>query len=589
MDSSSGPSMWRRLFAYLRPDWHWAVFSLALTLTMTYISLLPPTLLKRVLDEAIPKKSWQLLTHLSLALLAIYILSTLLSVIRTFLMSWLGQKVLARMRMDLYQHLQRLSLTFYDTHRTGQLMSRITGDVGTMESFIVHSIQQLIVDLLTLIVIGYFLITANLKLALIGLAPAPIMFLMSVKYKDFVLPIYRRLRYAWGDLSSFLSDTLGGIRLVKVFNQENYEVDRFWKKNKRIFDTNMRHVFVWSAFFPGMGLLGSVSLVAIWLIGGREVLQGMLSLGVLTMVTLYLQRFYGPVQNLAHFNDIVQSTKASAERVFEILDTQPDVANAPDAVKDRETNGHLVLKNVWFSYKDSHQPVLKGINLEIKPAEMLGIVGRSGAGKSTLASLIPRFYDVTDGSIELDGIDLRKWDLATLRSSIGMVLQDPYLFHATIKENLTYGKPDADMISVMRAAKAAHAHQFIMALPDAYDTYVGERGIRLSGGQRQRISIGRAILKDPKILILDEATSSVDSESEYAIQQALDRLLEGRTTIAIAHRLSTLRRATRLIVVEDGEIIEEGTHEELMARSGVYRRFVEIQTRMSETLSVTTD
>ncbi|MCS7224084.1 MAG: ABC transporter ATP-binding protein/permease [Armatimonadetes bacterium] len=578
--------MWRRLFSYLRPEWHWAITSMILTLAMTYISLLPPTLMQKVLDEAIPKKSVDLLVKLSMALLAIYLLSTLLSVLRTYLMSWLGQKILARMRMDLYAHLQRLSLSFYDSHRTGQLMSRITGDVGTMESFIVHSVQQLIVDLLTVGVIGYFLFRTDVPLALIGLAPAPIMFLMSIKYKDLVLPIYRRLRYAWGDLSSFLSDTLAGVRVVKVFNQEGQEVDRFWKKNKRIFDTNMRHVFLWSAFFPGMGLLGSISLVAIWLIGGRQVMEGTLSLGVLTMITLYLQRFYGPVHNLAHFNDIVQSTKASAERVFEILDTVPDVANSPDAVKPNKVRGHLIFRNVKFAYQDSKEPVLKGINLEIRPGEMLGIVGHSGAGKSTLAALIPRFYDVTDGIIELDRLDLRKWDLATLRSHIGMVLQDPYLFHATIKENLTYGKPDADMIQVMRAAKAANAHQFIMDLPDGYDTYVGERGIRLSGGQRQRISIGRALLKDPKILILDEATSSVDSESEYAIQQALDRLLKGRTTIAIAHRLSTLRKADKLIVLESGQIVEEGTHEELMAANGTYRRLVEIQTRMSESLSV---
>ena len=501
-------------------------------------------------------------------------------------MSWLGQKVLYDMRSELYQHLQRLSLSFYDTHRTGQLMSRITGDVGMLEGFLIHSIPQFFVDMLTLFGIGFVLFQTNLELALIALAPTPLLFVMTVKYKDFILPVYRRLRYAWGDLTSFLSDTLGGIRVVKVFNQEEHEVYRFRAKNERILKGSLQGVLIWSTFFPTMGLISTISLVAVWFVGGKQVMEGTLSLGVLTMFTLYLQRFYMPVQNLAQLNDVIQRTKASAERVFEILDTQPDIQNDPDAIVPKEVDGHIEFENVKFAYPGNGELVIRGINLEIRPGEMVGIVGRSGAGKSTLAALIPRFYDPIEGSIRLDGIDLRKIDLIALRSNIGMVLQEPYLFHGTIKENIAYGKPDADMLDIIRAAKAANAHQFIMEFPDAYDAYVGERGMKLSGGQRQRISIARALLRDPKILILDEATSAVDSESEYAIQQALERLLQGRTTIAIAHRLSTLRKADKLIVLENGEIVEEGTHEELMEREeGIYRRLVEIQMRMSETLS----
>lgn len=579
-------SLWRRLFRYLRPYWHWAILSLILTLLVTGLSLFPPKLMQLLLDKAIPQKNLKLLWQLSALLLGVYLVNTVIGFARTYLMSWLGQKVLYDMRSELYQHLQRLSLSFYDTHRTGQLMSRITGDVGMLEGFLIHSVPQFFVDLLTLFGIGFVLFQTNWKLALIALAPTPILFVMTVKYKDFVLPVYRRLRYAWGDLTSFLSDTLGGIRVVKVFNQEEHEVLRFRVKNERILRGSLQGVLIWSTFFPTMGLISTISLVAVWFVGGKQVMEGTLSLGVLTMFTLYLQRFYMPVQNLAQLNDVIQRTKASAERVFEILDTQPDIQNAPDAIVPEKIEGHISLENVKFAYPGNGDLVLKGINLEIRPGEMVGIVGRSGAGKSTLVALIPRFYDPTEGSIKLDGIDLRKIDLATLRANIGMVLQEPYLFHGTIKENIAYGRPDADMLDIIKAAKAANAHEFIMEFPDAYDAYVGERGMKLSGGQRQRISIARALLRDPKILILDEATSAVDSESEYAIQQALERLLQGRTTIAIAHRLSTLRKAHKLIVLENGEIVEEGTHEELMAKeNGIYRRLVEIQMRMSETLS----
>ncbi len=591
-NSKSGdvPSLWGRLFHYLRPYWHWAVLSLLLTLLVTGLSLMPPKLMQLLLDEAIPRKNMKLLWQLSALLLGVYLVNTVISFARTYLMSWLGQKVLYDMRSELYQHLQRLSLSFYDTHRTGQLMSRITGDVGMLEGFLIHSIPQFFVDLLTLFGIGFVLFQTNWKLALISLAPTPFLFFMTVKYKDFILPVYRRLRYAWGDLTSFLSDTLGGIRVVKVFNQEEHEVKRFRIKNERILKGSLQGVLIWSIFFPTMGLISTISLVAVWFIGGKQVMEGTLSLGVLTMFTLYLQRFYMPVQNLAQLNDVIQRTKASAERVFEILDTQPDIQNAPEAIVPEEIKGHILLENVKFSYPGSNEPSLKGINLEIRPGEMVGIVGRSGAGKSTLVALIPRFYDPTEGCIKLDGIDLRKIDIFSLRANIGMVLQEPYLFHGTIKENIAYGKPDSDMLGIIRAAKAANAHQFIMEFPEAYDSYVGERGMKLSGGQRQRISIARALLRDPKILILDEATSSVDSESEYAIQKALERLLQGRTTIAIAHRLSTLRKAHKLIVLENGEIVEEGTHEELMEKeNGIYRRFVEIQMRMSETLSTASD
>jgi len=571
-----------RLMRYVQPFWFAAAVSFLLMLVITAVELAPPYLSKIMVDEVILKKNFALLKVLLLLILAVHASSALLSSGRGYLMAWLGQSIIYRLRMQVYEHLQRLSLRYYDSQQTGQIMSRVTRDTGSLQDFLAEGFQDLLRNVLTCLIIGVMLFTLDWRLASLTLVPVPLLAVGSWIFATRIHPIYHQTWRQWGALSAILADTIPGVRVVKAFAQERREVEKFAHRNRDLMRISLRASRLSTLFYPAMGFVTTVGSIIVWGYGGAEVIRGGLTLGVLVAYIGYLWRFYGPIQQLSQMNDRIQRAATAAERVFEVLDTEPEITDAPDAIELESLEGHIEFDHVTFAYEED-KDVLKNVSFEVRPGEMVGLVGPSGAGKSTTINLICRFYDVKEGAIRVDGHDLRDVTHESLRQHIGMVLQEPFLFHGTIAENIAYSKPDASLAEVIAAAKAANAHEFILNFPDGYDTFVGERGARLSGGERQRIAIARAILKDPRILILDEATSSVDTETEVAIREAIDRLIQNRTTIAIAHRFSTLRNADRLIVLDQGQVVEVGTHEELMAKEdGLFARLCHMQAEMSK-------
>ncbi len=578
-------SIYRRLFDEIRPHWKLAVGSIGFSIMMALLELVPSILTKSLVDGALLGKNLQLLYWLAGALALALIGRTISHWARMLYTGRLAQIVLYQLRTRLYEHLQKLSLSFYNNKRTGQIMSRVTNDVNVVEQFIVEGLRDMTVNLLKVIIISIILFTTNPYLALLTLVPTIPLAWGTRAFSSRIRHKYRTMRRRLADMNSILSDTISGIQVVQVFGQEEAEAGKFRSKSQEFLQAGIDSQALQAVFYPGVNLAFGIGQIIVWVVGGRDVLAGRLQLGDLVMFSGLVAQFYAPVQVLSNMSNMFASTAASGERVFEILDTQPDIRNEENPQSMPHVQGEVVFENVTFGY-DSSEPALQEVTLRVKPGQTIGLVGPSGSGKSTLVSLISRFYDVSGGAVKIDGKDVREVDLKDLRSQISVVLQEPYLFHGTVRENISYGRPDADFADVMAAAKAANAHEFIMKLSDGYDTHVGERGTKLSGGQRQRLSIARAILDDPKILILDEATSAVDTESEAQIQAALDNLMRDRTTIAIAHRLSTVKNADKLVVMESGRIVEEGTHDELVQNEGsLYKRLVEMQTQLSEKIA----
>jgi len=572
-----------RLFSYLLPYRKHALAGLALTLVLTSMQVAPPYLTKVLVDDVIGLKNISLLPIVVGALIGVYVVRSVVSIFRTYVMQWLGNKVLFHLRVRLFEHLQLLPLTYYNQRQTGRIMSRVTSDLQRLQYFISEGFQEILVNFLTMVLIVGVLLLLNWRLFLLALAPVPIIAASTFVFGRYVHRLYHRIWRRIAALHAILADTIPGIRVVKSFAQERRESDRFSRFSADLMNQQMRAVKLWSCFFPFIGFLTGLGSILIFSIGGYMAVTGRggVTVGVLVAFTGYLWQFYMPVQQFGRLNHLFQQCTTSAERVFEVLDHDVEPVERDDGIVLNPLRGKVEFRNVRFSYTPGKY-ALDGVSFVVQPGEMIGLVGPSGAGKSTLVHLITRLYEVDEGQILIDDCDIMELALKPFREQIGVVLQEPYLFHGTIWENIAYAKPDATADEIIAAARAANAHDFIVRMPDGYDTVIGERGQTLSGGERQRISISRAILRDPRILILDEATASVDTETEMLIQTALERLVENRTTFAIAHRLSTLRKANRLFVLENGKLVETGTHEELVNSGGLYARLCKLQSELSK-------
>ncbi|MBI5832743.1 MAG: ATP-binding cassette domain-containing protein [Armatimonadetes bacterium] len=590
----------KRLYHYIQPHLGKLLTMLALVLLSTGLGLVMPQfhglLFDRVLSRApnpdhmggrwvqwmiVAQTREGVLGQIVLFILMFQILGACISMVRGRVASWLAYYVVHDIRTELYDHLQTLTLRYYDKRQTGALMSRVTNDTRAMQGFLIDGFQNLIINTITLVGIGALLLHDNWRLALLTLAPAPLVTFLATAFWRRIRLYYGRLWQRWERMSATISDSLGGVRVVKAFAAEGRESKRFERDSLDLAEAGTAANTLRATLTPWLMFATGSSGLLVWYFGGLQVLTGRMSPGELVQFFAYLGMIYGPIQWLSDLFNWFQETLAASERVWEVLDEQPDMVVDREATRLATVEGRFEFDNVTFGY-ERHEPVLHDVCLTVEPGEMIGLVGHSGAGKSTMINLICRFYDVDEGCLRIDGVDVRKVHPEDYRKHIGVVLQDNYLFNGSIYANIAYGAPEALPEAVFAAALAANAHEFIVGLPDGYDTIVGERGHRLSGGERQRVSIARAILHDPRVLILDEATASVDTKTERAIQQALERLVKGRTTFAIAHRLSTLRNADRLVVIDKGRVAEIGTHDELMNKEGgVFRKLVEMQTDMN--------
>jgi ATP-binding cassette subfamily B protein len=587
-ENQTPPSTWvlLRLWRFARPYQGKLLAGFLLTLASTAATLVPPYLTMPLMDEVlIPFQNGQAIdtdkVYLLLGgLLMSALLAWALGWARTYLLALVSERIGADLRTTTFEHLMRLSLDYFGSKRTGDLMTRIGSETDRINVFLSLHALDFATDVLMIAMTAVILVSINPWLALVTLVPLPFIAWLIHLVRDRLRTGFEKIDRVWGEVTNVLADTIPGIRVVKAFAQEKREADRFRAANQYNLEVNDKLNKTWSLFTPTVSLLTEIGLLVVWAFGIWLVSHHDITVGVLTAFIAYIGRFYGRLDSMSRIVSVTQKAAAGAKRIFDILD---HVSNVPDPVNPvamKSLEGRIEMDGIGFRY--GSRSVIRGLSLDIRPGEMIGLVGHSGSGKSTLVNLICRFYDVTDGAIRVDGVDIRRIAVADFRRHIGLVLQEPFLFFGTIAENIAYGKPEATREEIIAAARAAHAHDFILRLPHGYDSLVGERGQGLSGGERQRISIARALLINPRILIMDEATSAVDTETEKEIQKALDNLVQGRTTIAIAHRLSTLRKADRLVVMDKGQVIEVGPHDELMERRGAYWRLYEAQARKAE-------
>ncbi len=575
-----------RLLSIAKSYWFMSTLGVLLTLAATASGLIAPYLTMPLLDDILvpyqngkPAQLNMIPWYLA-GLAGASVLAWLLTWGEMYVMSWVSESVSAKLRDLTYSHLQELSLEYFGGKRTGDLISRVSSDTDRICYFLSVYVLDFFTDILMLVMTAVLLLKINFGLALITLGPLPFIAFSVFRVQERLGRGFSLSNRAWADMTSVLADTIPGIRVVKAFAQEEREVQRFRRSNDRVLKVNNQVNKVWAYFTSVVVLLTDLGVLVIWFFGVKMVMGHAITVGVLTTFVVYISRFYGRLDSMSRMVSATQRAAASAQRVFGVLDRVPKVAEAKDPVHPGRLEGGIEIHQVSFRY--GTRPILKNISLSIRPGEMIGLVGQSGAGKTTLINIVCRFYDVSEGAILVDGVDIRSYPIGEYRRCVGLVLQEPFLFFGTIAENIAYGRPGATRAEIIAAARAARAHEFILRLPNGYDSLVGERGQFLSGGERQRVSIARALLIDPRILILDEATSSVDTETEREIQLALANLIKGRTTIAIAHRLSTLQKADRLVVMERGQIIEVGPHDELLEKGGAYARLHQAQIDMHE-------
>jgi len=566
-----------KLRLYLKP-YHWQVLiNMLILLIITGLSLVVPKVIEGVIDQGLKAGAAAFLIHSALIMLGIGIGTAVLNLGQRYLTEWIGAHIGYDLRNAMYDRIQYLPFTYHDHATTGQLINRCIEDVRAVQNFAGSNIIEIVqLGLLTVGVIAA-LVASNPLLAIIVLLPLVPMVMMTTDFGQRITRLFYDVDNTLGDLSAQLQENVSGVQVVRAFAREPHEIERFDHINRSYFKARVKVIGEWSKVMPTTNLLITMGTILILLIGGPMVLQGRMTVGELVAFNAYLLMLSGPVQQLAWLVNALGESEAGAQRVLEILDHVPEIQSPAEAKRFGPLSGRVEFRGTSLRYRDEKMDALTGIDFAVEPNQLIALIGQTGSGKTSLVNLIPRFYDVTEGAVLVDGVDVRQAELVSLRRQIGIVLQTSLLFSDTIRENIRYGRPDASDDEIVAAAKAAQAHEFIIKFEKGYETMVGERGVTVSGGQRQRIAIARALLMDPRILILDDSTSSVDTQTEKLIQEALDRLMEGRTTFVIAHRLATVRRADLILVMADGRIVQRGRHEELLAQGGLYREIHDLQ------------
>ena len=541
-----------------------------------------PWIIKDMVDQVLKERNTEMLNYIVISIIVVFIIRGMAFYGQSYLMNYVGQRVIIDIRKAVFEKLQRLSLDFYDKNKTGTIMSYVTNDVGALQSAMVENVVEMVTESVILIASIVMMIYLDWRLFLVTFSTFPVVLLFIDQFGKRIRKSGSRIQEAAADITSVLQETVSSARVIKSFVREDYEINRFEKENIKNFRANMKYAQLSATLTPTIEFVAAVGVTIILWYGGNSVIDGQITAGSLVAFLTYAVNISNPIKRLSRVIGNIQKAMAAGQRVFGILDLPETVQNLPEAKTMPTVKGNVRFNNVSFCYNPGEQ-VLNNVSFDVKPGEMIAFVGPSGAGKSTVASLLPRFYDVSEGSITIDGQDIRQVTLNSLREQVGIVPQETVLFNGSVYDNILYGRLDATKEEVEAAAKAANAHNFIMELPQGYQTMLGDRGMNISGGQRQRISIARAILKNPQILILDEATSALDTESERVVQEALDRLMIGRTSFVIAHRLSTIKNADKIMVLEKGCLVEQGTHDELMAQNGLYAHLYTIQYRSKET------